>query len=218
MGSEITAYPLCWPPGWKRTQGNKRLGGRFNKKQWHPSSSGTGGYHRSTYLTVADAVERVIQSLDKLGVERGDMIVSTNIVVKLNGLPYSGQKEPADPGAAVYWRKREDKQMKCMAIDQYTTVADNIAAVAATIEAMRAIERHGGAEILERAFLGFQALPVPGSEEWRNVLREPKDLDEAEATYRSLAKQCHPDHGGDVEQFTKLGQAIEQARVVLGGA
>ena len=38
-----------------------------------------------------------------------------------------------------------------MAIDAYTRTADNLAAVAATLEAMRAIERHGGAQILERA-------------------------------------------------------------------
>ena len=138
--------------------------------------------------------------------------------MKLNGLPYSGEKEPDDPGASVYWRKRDDKQMKCMAIDQYTTVADNIAAIAATIEAMRAIERHGGAEILERAFLGFQALPAPGSEDWRNVLREPKDITEAEATYRSLAQQMHPDHGGDPEMFHVLLDAIEHARVFWGAA
>jgi hypothetical protein len=69
---------------------------------------------------------------------------------------------------AVYWIKTGRKQMKCMAIDRYGRVADNMAAIAATIEAMRAIERHGSAEILERAFLGFQALPEP--EQWWQVL------------------------------------------------
>jgi len=46
-----------------------------------------------------------------------------------------------------------------MAIDIYDTVAGNLAAVAATLDAMRAIERHGGAQILKRAFQGFKALP-----------------------------------------------------------
>ena len=70
MSAEITAYPLCWPAGWKRTKGNKRVFGRFNKKQWQPSSTGNGGYHRTQNLTVVDGVERVIEQLDKLRVEQ----------------------------------------------------------------------------------------------------------------------------------------------------
>jgi hypothetical protein len=42
-----------------------------------------------------------------------------------------------------------------------TRAADNLAAIAATLEAMRAIDRHGGATILNRAFTGFTALPPP---------------------------------------------------------
>jgi hypothetical protein len=59
-----------------------------------------------------------------------------------------------------------------MAIDQYDRVEHNLAAIAATLDAMRAIKRHGGAEILDRAFTGFTALPAPmaGGKPWRQVL------------------------------------------------
>ncbi|KVD37855.1 hypothetical protein WJ41_22830 [Burkholderia ubonensis] len=66
-------------------------------------------------------------------------------------------------GVAVYWETRAGAR-RVMAIDQYTRVADNLAAVAATLDAMRAIERHGGARILERAFTGFAALAAAEKE------------------------------------------------------
>ena len=79
-----------------------------------------------------------------------------------------------------------------MAIDQYFRVADNLAAIAATLEAMRAIERHGGAEILDRAFTGFTALPAP--EQPFHVLGVSATAtdEEIETAYRRLAMQHHP--------------------------
>jgi hypothetical protein len=87
-----------------------------------------------------------------------------------DGLPLSKQREPEDPGVAVYWKT--DGKSLVIAADCYTKIADNLAAVAATLDAMRAIERHGGAAILERAFTGFTALPAPmtGQKPWRDVL------------------------------------------------
>ncbi|WP_249183503.1 hypothetical protein [Burkholderia cenocepacia] len=63
---------------------------------------------------------------------------------------------------------------RVMAIDQYAWIADNLAAVAATRDAMRGIERRGGARILERAFTGFATLAAPGrARHWREVIGMP---------------------------------------------
>lgn len=109
--------------------------------------------------------------------------------------------------------------MRCMAIDRYTRVADNLAAVAATLDAMRAIERHGGAEILNRAFLGFAALPQNASQPWREVLgiEGAASLDLVESRFRALVKVHHPDYGGEKERetFEKIVQAREAARMEL---
>jgi hypothetical protein len=43
--------------------------------------------------------------------------------------------------AAVYWETRR-RECRVMAIDRYTTVADNVPAIAATLDAMRAFECH----------------------------------------------------------------------------
>lgn len=98
-----------------------------------------------------------------------------------------------------------------MAIDRYTRVADNLAAIAATLSAMRAIERHGGAQILERAFTGFTALPAPKS--WRDILQVGTKPTRAiiEANYRRLAKDRHPDNGGSNDAMAELNAARDAA-------
>ena len=111
--------------------------------------------------------------------------------------------------------------MRCMAIDRYTRVADNLAAIAATLEAMRAIERHGGGTILERAFLGFAALPENASQPWREVLgidpTQKPSIELVESRFRTLVKIHHPDYGGEKERetFERIVQARDAARMEL---
>lgn len=147
----IPAYPLCWPEGWPRTKSYARQAGRFNSRR---------NSKFSAELTVMQGVERVLDELGRLSIWRDDIVISTNITTRLDGLPRSDQKAPEDPGVAVYWETKNGDR-RVMAIDQYRRVADNLAAIAATLEALRAIERHGGAQILDRAFTGFTSLPSP---------------------------------------------------------
>lgn len=213
----IESYPLYWPEGWKRTKSAERAYGHFNRKERQYYSTGDGrqsSWLRSKDLSVSDALGRVLAELERMGIDRQDVIISTNVPTRLDGLPRSGAKEPDDPGAAVYWRKSHKSPMKCMAIDRYTKVADNLAALAATLEAMRAIERHGGAEILDRAFKGFAALPENASTPWRDVLGiavYPVTEDQIESKFRELAKVHHPDVGGDAAQFRRIIDARNQA-------
>lgn len=212
MNENITGYPLCWPVGWRRTSAHQRIAARFNKK-----STRTGGFNNeyryqvSAKLTVYESTSRLLQTFERMGIDiDDDVIISSNLHLRLDGLPRSNQSEPADPGVAVYWTTRRD-ETRCMAIDQYQKVADNIAAIAATLEAMRAIERHGGAEILDRAFTGFAALPNP--EQWWHVLGfETADVSEEEitTTWRTLAQRNHPDRGGDSHYMGKLNRARDE--------
>jgi hypothetical protein len=211
MNSGIQSYPLTWPGSWKRTDKRARKRAEFEKTVYQ------GDAKKGRRVTINDAMERLFDQLSRLGVAtREDVVISTNIRTRLDGLPYSGEPEPEDPGCAVYWRIRKNNQTKCMAIDIYDRTADNIAAVALTLAYMRGIERHGGAEVLDRVFLGFQALPEP--EQWWKVLGfdlAPKTRQEAEDAFRSLAKVHHPDIGGETIQFARISHAIEQARKVL---
>lgn len=201
----INAYPLQWPLGWKRTQLGHRREARFSSKRHDRAARA---------LTVADGVERVLAELDAMGYGRNDTVISTNVELRLDGLPRSDRSEPGDPGAAVYWRTKGGEN-KVMAIDQYDRVADNLGAIAATLNAMRAIERHGGAVILERAFTGFTALPAPTAERnWWDVLQVPRQStrEAVKTAYRGLASKHHPDKpGGSHSKMAELNAAQESA-------
>lgn len=201
----INAYPLQWPEGWKRKDPGFRRDATFTK------------YKKR--LSIFDGAQRVLDELTHIGIGRDDIVISTNVETRLDGLPRSDRGEPGDPGVAVYWQERAGAR-RVMAVDRYTRVADNLAAVAATLEAMRAIERHGGAAILERAFTGFVALPAPGAKrDWWEVLGVARTapLDEARAAYRRLASEHHPDRGGDPGRMAEVNEAWARAQEAAHG-
>ena len=192
-----TRTPLQWPVGWKRMTSYQRKSATFSKN--------------GQALSVFDGVQRVLDELEKLGVHQDDVVVSTNLLTRLDGMPRSNQARPGDVGVAVYWQKSAKEPMRCMAVDRYTEVADNLAAVAATLEAMRSIERHGGAAILDRAFTGFTALPAPvaGQRDWWTVLGlEPvATVAEIREAFNRRARELHPDRGGDAAAMAELNVA-----------
>lgn len=169
------AYPLAWPTGWKRC--TYRTGGKFQ----------VGQGVNARKLTIRDGIKRVLAELDRMGVKGDDVIVSHNIKPHL----VDGQgSKTSDPGVAVYWKQR-DKPDRVLAVDRYHNVADNLAALAATLEAMRAIERHGGAVVMDRAFSGFAALPAPASEpHWSELLgcRRDASPEEIRSAWKNVAR------------------------------
>lgn len=199
----MTNYPLTWPAGWRRTP-NRRDGNFKN---------------HGARLSIADGVKRVIEQLRLFGISDEDIVVSTNVQPRLDGLPLSHQAEPRDPGVAVYWKKPKDPQHKVMAMatDRYSKVADNLAAIGATLEAMRAIERHGGAVILERAFTGFLQLTQQNT--WRHALEFDEDskpfLPQVRTRFERLAKTHHPDAGGSHARMVELNWAMVEAEKEL---
>lgn len=217
----IPAYPLSWPMGWKRTAAGDRARARFSKQTVtaYRVGNASSSWKGKREVSIAEATARVRAELARMGIDEADLVISTNLALRLDGMPRSSQREPADPGAAVYWTDRFDASVppKCMAIDRYDRVADNLAAIAATLEAMRAIERHGGAEILNRAFAGFAALPshIPGTSapHWSEVLGCPRDasMTEVRAAFFRARSAAHPDKGGSDAQFKAVTQAFSDA-------
>jgi hypothetical protein len=214
----VTRYPLSWPEGWPRTTSAYRLHGKFGKRV----PSGSSNWKRLEDLTVTQATQRVLDELERMGIEEQDTVISTNVRVRLDGLPRSGERAPEDPGVAVYWEDRKHNR-RVIAIDLYKKVQDNLAAIAATLDALRAVERHGGARILDRAFTGFTALPAPGEtvkRTWREVFEIQAgtvvSADTIKATYRRLAAEHHPDRGGSHALMSELNQAHEEARLEVG--
>ncbi len=184
-------YPLAWPPGWPRIAKSSRKRGQFKN-----------GRNAVTY-TVAEA--RLRDELNRLCGCRSPL-VSSNML---------RSAQPDDTGVAVYFQA-PDKPMRVIAVDAYDRVEDNIAAIAATIEAMRAIDRHGGAEILERAFTGFAALPPPTSA-WEILgVPEGSDATIVRDAYRRRARQLH-DQGAAESKLSELNVARDEVLKLLGG-
>lgn len=193
------SYPLYWPEGRKRTEPFRRQPSRFN--------TGFGM-----------AIRSVVSELRLLHAR--NIVVSSNVPLRRDGLPLATAKRVDDPGVAVYFRYK-DKPM-VFACDRWLKAEDNIWAVAKTIGAMRGIERWGSGDMTDTAFSGFQALPPPSAANrrpWRSVLlvgNEPMTRETAEKVYRALAREAHPDApGGSHERMAELNGAIEAAREEL---
>lgn len=216
-----TRYPLCWPVNWKRA--TLRARAQFGTaKMDYTRESGSPSYSGKTRLSLADSIDRIADQLRLMGIKEENVIVSTNVPLNLSGTPRGDRGEPSDPGVAIYWTQKGKAQ--CMAIDRYTRVADNLAAVAATLEALRAIERHGGGSILERAFIGFAQLPaaIVTQRPWRVVLqiadREIITEDLITSRFRQQAALLHPDkEGGSHDSMTELNAARAAALADLKG-
>lgn len=208
MDKPTEAYPLTWPPGWRRTPVLERVRAQFGAKRFVDRGVNERGERQGYYskgeLSIGEATGRVLQELGAMGFNKS-VIISSDMRLRNDGLPISRQRTPDDPGVSVFWGN--GKAARCMAVDRYNRIADNLAAIAATLEAMRAIERHGGAAILERAFTGFVALPAP--EQWWQVLGVSSHATKAEIdeAYRKLAQKHHPDRGGDASQMSRINSA-----------
>lgn len=211
-------YPLAWPVGWKRTPRHQRQRAAFSasSKRLVDLGGGQTRTERTTRsLTVADAIARLSAELGRLGAQHE--VLSTNVQLRLDGLPRSGQPEPEDPGAAVYFRLKG--QPRVLACDRWNRVADNIAAIAQHIDAIRRMDRYGVGS-LEQAFAGYAQLPANTALDWRNVFGFAKDAQvypgDVDEKFKELARLHHPDAGGTHEGMARLSEARAAARKELG--
>jgi hypothetical protein len=170
--------------------------------------------NRSIGLTMGRARNQLIEELKLLGAR--EIIVSTNVALRLDGLPYADQRRISDPGVAAYFQLK--KRPLVMATDRFITVAGNMRSLALAIEGMRQLERHGGGAMMERAFTGFVAIAPPDwKKPWRDVFGvKPDWTGDIAALYREKAKHRHPDQGGDDTLMAELNIAYAEAKAELG--
>lgn len=189
----IPAFPLQWPDGLPRTE--RRVSSQFR-------------------TSLSGALKNVRESLRLFATDSGKQVTDIVLSSNVGGLD-PGQ--PSDPGVAAWFAW--DGQQRCIAVDRYPKVEDNLQAIHHIIKARRTEMRHGGLHIVRQTFKGFTALPAPpGRKNWREVLKltaanvTPKDVDEA---YRRQAASAHPDTGGDHDKMAELNRARAEAKAAL---
>jgi hypothetical protein len=186
--SDVTRYPLCWPAGRPREKSRSRS--RFKV---------------ASFTRVRD---ELLNELKLLRAQR--VILSTNLRLRQDGLPLAGQSQPADTGVAVYFTR--NRREVCFACDRWHKIEDNMQAIRHTIEALRGVERWGTGDMVEAAFAGFAQLPVhTPPAPWYVVLGVPShaSTEQVNDKYRTLAKQHHPDRGGDEAKAKEINAAYE---------
>jgi hypothetical protein len=145
-----------------------------------------------------------------------EIVVSTNVPVKADGLLYADNRRLDDPGIAVYFKFK--KKSLVMARDGFNSVAGNLRSLGLAIEGMRQMHRHGGDLMLEKAFDGFLALAPPDwKKPWRQVFGvKPEWTGNIGELYREKARNRHPDAGGSDQLMAELNVAYKEARQELG--
>lgn len=184
-------FPLHWPMGWPRTKNPQRS--RFD-------------------IALTATRDGLFSQISLMGGRYP--VLSSNLELRRDGLPYAQQREPHDAGVAVYFEWK-GKQM-VFACDRWDKAKDNVRAIEKTIEAMRGIERWGASDMLERALSAFEALPPPNGNSpkgWWEILGVAKTAskDEINAAFRKKAGDCHPDKGGTNQAMSELNAARQTA-------
>lgn len=194
-----TAYPLSWPAGRPRTPSYKRTRPKF------------------TAGNLSAARDGLLAELRRLGAAR--VILSSNVELRQDGLPYSGRRQPDDPGVAVYFTRRGRSLALCC--DLWSKVEENMDALARWVEAQRGQERWVGSDFTDAVFTGFAALPPSSSAKpwWEMLGVSPRaSRDEVGSAYRRLSLVAHPDRGGSHDQMAALNAAKDAGLAAQPGA
>ena len=194
------AFPLSWPITHPRTK-------------WRSSSR----FKTSSFAVVRD---QLFKELARFGATK--IILSTNIPLRNDGLPYANYSRIQDPGVAVYFKKYVGGHLRdfVFACDRWNKIEDNLHAVMKTIDALRGIDRWGSSDMQERAFTGYMALP-PASRpkrKWFEVfgVAQHAAVDTVKARRMELINRYHPDRGGDQIIMAEVNSAWEEFRTERG--
>lgn len=195
--SNSKQYPLQYPVGRPRNQYPER-------SKFKPGS-------------IYSEAQSIFRQLELMGAS--DIIISSNMQYRADGLPYTRQNVQ-DTGVAVYFKSAAGEE-QCIPCDSWITLEENMRAIAKTIEAMRGIERWGGKALMNAAFSGFKALPsstiitAPPDRQhrdWWVVLGVDRaaDAPTVKQAYRRAQATAHPDAGGSEYDFQEVQAAYEE--------
>lgn len=212
-GLEYVCRPrLIWPPEVKRTPASDRSGSRGFRSGGSPITTPRA---EARLIEVLDAFTKVGQDYRTTGIE----IAADWSIGKLGGFLADGHRgQSGDPGVVLSFVF--DGMPMTLPCDRYDSVAGNLAAIAAHLEAIRGIERWGVSTVkqLLSAHAALPATAGEGTRPWRAVLElgPSSSIDDVKTAFRRLALVRHPDRGGSDAAMTELNLAQEEALKELG--
>jgi hypothetical protein len=147
--------------------------------------------------------------------------------IRMDGWPL-GRATPSHPAVIVSLRDGENRPLS-FPCDRYDQYADNLRAIALSLEALRAVDRHGVTKRGEQ-YQGFKALeaPRPWTIEDSAAFVSIKsgtpatvimhDAASWKTAYRVAASTLHPDAGGNPHEWELLNKAKEMLNLHHGTA
>jgi hypothetical protein len=136
--------------------------------------------------------------------------------IRNDGWPY-GKATPTHPAVIVSFRDVDNRPLS-FPCDRYDRWEHNVRAIALSLEALRAVDRHGVTKRGEQ-YAGFKALEA--ADAWSveeaaifvaaKANTQPNniilDAETYRICYRSVARILHPDAGGNPHEWKLLGDA-----------
>lgn len=213
----IAAYPLHWPVARGRIRPADVVSAR-------------------TTVSLAVARDHLIKQLD-LTESVTNYIISSNAVLRKDGLPAGKQPKISDPGVAVWIWNTNPLGWICISSDSFDSIAGNVRAIGLSLTEMRGFTARlniGLPSLLQGLFwVGIggnerqQQPPPPQPEpeptarsnrdpsDWRSILNLSiiYTWDQVQTNYRKLRKELHPDKPtGSTAAFQDLQTAYEEAK------
>ena len=111
---KIAPHPLCWPPGWPRTEAKDRL-------------VYLGGGNTPPWNNTLARLTRELRLLDGSG-----FCLSSNRPLRSDGQPYADPGINEDPGVAVYFTRKGTQLV--LAQDLYEIMNNNVRSLCLAFE------------------------------------------------------------------------------------
>lgn len=128
-----------------------------------------------------------------------------------------GRATPSHPAVIVSFNDSDNRPLS-FPCDRYDSYEHNLRAIALSLEALRAVDRHGVTKRGEQ-YAGFKQIEAPkqwtvddaaqflGAKTGYPAQMIVEDPDDYRKLYRAAAKTLHPDQGGNPHEWKLLGDA-----------
>lgn len=188
------------------------------RRPTRPQKSAT---YRAKYKQTLDLLERELRAVGAKQITIEAFFTPPQI--RNDGWPRADAR-PSQPGVVLHFQTRRGPMI--FPSDKFNSWEDNLRAIGLTLEALRAVERHG-ATFDGQQYTGWAALPKSkGDDELRlaaSVLLKAAEWAERtikkesfDRIWKAAVMKAHPDQGGSNERFNEVIAARDLIREKMG--